>query len=579
MTLRVSHATVSAAPDSNDGKISSTAWNQGHLLAGANNTLLGFDSSGAGQEVTVQAPLTYVGGILSTTALTGNQTVTLSGDVSGSGTTTITATLATVNSNVGSFGSTSAVPIITVNGKGLITAVSTAGLGTVAVLNSDTDGGLAADSDSNVATQKAVKTYIDNAISTVTGGGAGGVLTGFVSGGNAIWVSGLTFKVTAAQYYIGGTLYSSAEQSITLTAADPSNARIDVLALDNTGTLVKITGTASSAPSEPAIDPSSQIEVTFVTIAAAATTPTGATNENIYLEGSEWSPSVTGSHITANSTNNPRTGSKDIEATSAVTGDSILFNKGATLDPSGYTNLVFYLRNKTASWLKTSLRINFTNASGARVGAIVTVANNTFGLLTSNVSSYQAVSIPLTNFAIPAGTLVQKLNIAVNGTTAIGWYLDDMVLQSNGTGGGGSGGLTQTQADARYAQRAANLSDIANAAAALANLSGKPLAPNVQAVTSAATVTPTFSNDLVKITAQAAGLTLANWSGTAVPGWAMGIRIKDSGSAQTITYGGNYRAIGVTLPTNTVAGKVLYLGCIWNADDSKIDVVAVAQQA
>lgn len=49
--------------------------------------------------------------------------VNLSGDVSTSG---LTSTLATVNSNVGSFGSASAVPVITVNGKGLVTAVSTA---------------------------------------------------------------------------------------------------------------------------------------------------------------------------------------------------------------------------------------------------------------------------------------------------------------------------------------------------------------------------------------------------------------------------------------------------------------------
>jgi hypothetical protein len=35
----------------------------------------------------------------------------------------------------------------------------------------------------------------------------------------------------------------------------------------------------------------------------------------------------------------------------------------------------------------------------------------------------------------------------------------------------------------------------------------------------------------------------------------------------------------VTLPTTTVVSKTLYLGCIWNADDSKIDVVAVAQEA
>ena len=48
--------------------------------------------------------------------LTGNQTVTLTGDVTGSGATAITATLATVNSNVGTFQG------ITVNGKGLVTA-------------------------------------------------------------------------------------------------------------------------------------------------------------------------------------------------------------------------------------------------------------------------------------------------------------------------------------------------------------------------------------------------------------------------------------------------------------------------
>jgi hypothetical protein len=93
------------------------------------------------------------------------------------------------------------------------------------------------------------------------------------------------------------------------------------------------------------------------------------------------------------------------------------------------------------------------------------------------------------------------------------------------------------------------------------------------------TVTPTFSNDLVKITAQAAGLTLANPTGTAVPGRGLAIRIKDNGTARSITYGANYRAIGVTLPTTTVISKTLYLGLIYNADDTKWDVVAVAQEA
>jgi hypothetical protein len=49
----------------------------------------------------------------------------LTGDGSASGPGSAAFTLATVNSNIGSFGSSTVVPIITVNAKGLITAVST----------------------------------------------------------------------------------------------------------------------------------------------------------------------------------------------------------------------------------------------------------------------------------------------------------------------------------------------------------------------------------------------------------------------------------------------------------------------
>lgn len=103
--------------------------------------------------------------------------------------------------------------------------------------------------------------------------------------------------------------------------------------------------------------------------------------------------------------------------------------------------------------------------------------------------------------------------------------------------------------------------------------------PQIQSVASSATVTPTFDNDQVIITAQAAGLTLANPTGSAVDGWGISIRIKDNGTARTIAYGTQYRAIGVTLPTTTVISKTLYLGMIFNNADTKWDVVAVAQEA
>jgi hypothetical protein len=105
-----------------------------------------------------------------------------------------------------------------------------------------------------------------------------------------------------------------------------------------------------------------------------------------------------------------------------------------------------------------------------------------------------------------------------------------------------------------------------------------PITPRLQTVASSATVTPTSLNDLVTITAQAAGLTIANPTGTMVEGQALIIRIKDDGTGRSIAFGTNYRALGIILPTTTIANKTTYLGCIWNSTDTKFDVVGLNQE-
>lgn len=106
-----------------------------------------------------------------------------------------------------------------------------------------------------------------------------------------------------------------------------------------------------------------------------------------------------------------------------------------------------------------------------------------------------------------------------------------------------------------------------------------PNTPRVQSVVSAATVTPTFSDDIVTITAQAVALLIANPTGTAVPNFGQVIRIKDNGTARAITYGAQYRAIGVAAPTTTVINKTLYIGAIFNSTDTRWDIVSVCQEA
>ena len=69
--------------------------------------------------------------------------ITISGDVDGSatmtnlGNTSISVTLDTVNTNVGAFGSSTSIPVVTVNGKGLVTGVTTAAISSSFTLSAD----------------------------------------------------------------------------------------------------------------------------------------------------------------------------------------------------------------------------------------------------------------------------------------------------------------------------------------------------------------------------------------------------------------------------------------------------------
>lgn len=68
-------------------------------------------------------------------------------------------------------------------------------------------------------------------------------------------------------------------------------------------------------------------------------------------------------------------------------------------------------------------------------------------------------------------------------------------------------------------------------------------------------------------------------SGTPVNGQKFIIRIIDDGTARAISgWSASYATIGTTLPTTTVVSKYTYIGCIYNSNSSKWDVVSVAQQ-
>lgn len=93
------------------------------------------------------------------------------------------------------------------------------------------------------------------------------------------------------------------------------------------------------------------------------------------------------------------------------------------------------------------------------------------------------------------------------------------------------------------------------------------------------TPTPDVSTtDEYIATAMTVNMVFGAPTGSPVQGTKLMIRIKDSGSIRTIGWNATYVPIGVTLPTTTVANKLIYVGCIYNSTVPQWDVVAVSSE-
>ncbi len=110
-------------------------------------------------------------------------------------------------------------------------------------------------------------------------------------------------------------------------------------------------------------------------------------------------------------------------------------------------------------------------------------------------------------------------------------------------------------------------------------LTNKRISKRVTSVTTSSSPTPDANScDIYELTALAAGATFGAPTGTPTNGQGLIIRIKDNGSARSLSWNAIYRTIGVELPTTTVANKTTYVGLMYNQGANKWDAVAVSQQ-
>jgi hypothetical protein len=109
----------------------------------------------------------------------------------------------------------------------------------------------------------------------------------------------------------------------------------------------------------------------------------------------------------------------------------------------------------------------------------------------------------------------------------------------------------------------------------------KQIVPRVVSENTAASLTPWLATgDIYEITQLDQRLTVtASPDATTFGGQELLFRIRDNNTSQTVTWNKTYRPIGVTLPAVTVAGKWVYVRCIYNASDTMWDVIDVRQEA
>lgn len=185
----------------------------------------------------------------------------------------------------------------------------------------------------------------------------------------------------------------------------------------------------------------------------------------------------------------------------------------------------------------------------------------TLGSASSGFQSFASASVP-------TGSVVEY--VIEDGTA---WEVGQGVYTSTGT----------TLSRTLSSSSTGSLLSLSGSATVYVSATADTFNARTSSTTSASTLTPNSDNyDVYVFSALAAGLTINADTGSPADGQRLTFRFKDNGTAQTLSFTTGatkaFRAVGITLPTTTIISKTLYVGCVYNAADSRWDAVAIAQE-
>lgn len=257
------------------------------------------------------------------------------------------------------------------------------------------------------------------------------VQDGIIEPGVITWVGNYDYDVSPAVGVIGGVRYTSDWTPITLATADPTFDRIDLVVFNAGGTISVITGTPAADPQQPVLDPATQLEMAFILVTANTTAPpVPPTQDWIYQNyiTNAWTTASSNARINDQSLVTPYSVPTVVRAIAAENLDNIRFTASA---PPTITDFnVITLKIRAASIWVADSRIGLQWYSGATpVGSEVAIANESFGFTSTNISTYQIVSIPLYTFGSLASVTNLLITVRSTGGRTISFFIDDIQLQ------------------------------------------------------------------------------------------------------------------------------------------------------
>ena len=251
-----------------------------------------------------------------------------------------------------------------------------------------------------------------------------------LNGGLVSWSgSGLTMDVSAADYLINCKEYSTITSQVTLSTADATYDRFDIIYVDTNSTVGVITGTASATPIFPQIDPASQLQLAVISVPAGATTPGDVSSIVIYNEDIEWTSGSIMSSGTVDfvSTNNPFIGTYNALMSANANG-VIYWDTANPININDYTTLKMYVRIDGGFDNDLAAYLVYLRSGGNPITNPIYLTD--YGLDLSISGSYQIVTIPITAFTFAGSSsdvfdgVQLKFN---NGSAAL--HIDYVQLQ------------------------------------------------------------------------------------------------------------------------------------------------------